>query len=95
MLKHEPEFKQYLKKRMAVAIAEMMVEKCELFELPDIAALHHGVPIQMEVTVNDRGAYENLLPMEREHGRQEGVKEGRQRVLEALPYGIDPFRSEE
>lgn len=95
MLKHDPDFKEYLKRRMAEAIAQMMVEKCELFEMPDIASVHRGVPIQMEVTVNDRGAYEHLLPQEREHGRQTGIEEGKQRMLESLPYGINPFRTEE
>lgn len=91
-LRRDPDFKMVLKRHMARALADAIVDKCQLFELGSYGDLYRGVPIQMEVVINDRGAHENMLPYARDEGRREGVQQGVKRTLESLPHGIDPTR---
>lgn len=86
VFKSDPGYLKSLKHHMARALAEMIVDKCQLFELPSDMEINRGVPIQMECTINDRGTYENWLPV----ARGEGWKEGRKHALESLPYGVEP-----
>lgn len=92
MLRRDPEFKVALKRSMAQALANAIVEKCQLFELPSYGDLYRGLPIQMEIVINDRGAHQNMLPHARQEGRREGLEQGVKRTLESLPHGIDPTR---
>ncbi len=85
-MKDAPGYMEHLKRRMARSLADHIVEVCQLFEPPDVWDVERGLPIRMECTINDRGRYENWLPLERDEGR----KEGRKRAIESLPYGIEP-----
>lgn len=86
LFKSDPGYLERLKQRMARALAEMIVEKCQLFEMPSEMEINRGIPIQMQCVVNDRGSYENWLPEE----RKQGQKEGAARVIKSLPYGYEP-----
>lgn len=89
-MKNDPEFLRYLKGRMARSLADHIVEVCQLFEPPAGSDLMRGHPIQMECTINDRGSYENWIPVERDRARVEGVKIGAKRVRDSIPYGFEP-----
>ena len=87
---NDPEFMNYLKRRMAHALADHIVDVCQLFEPPSMRDLERGMPIRMECTINDRGAYEHWIPKVRDEARNEGVKQGVERAIELMPYGIEP-----
>lgn len=89
-LKRDKGYVRALKRRMAHSLAEMIVEKCQLFQMPEMHELRDGTPIRMQLTVNDRGAYENIIPRERAEAKREGVKIGAERVEKSLPYGFEP-----
>lgn len=90
MLKDQVGYMKALKRRMAGALADMIVERCQLFQLPSEFDIYRGVPVQMECVINDRGSYENWLPNERRKGREEGREQGKKQVVESLPYGYEP-----
>lgn len=86
LLRREPEFAEVLKRNMARALADHIFKQCQLFEMPDYSDLQMGRPLRMELTINDRGTYEHWIPVERDRAR----REERTRVLESLPYGVNP-----
>jgi hypothetical protein len=82
-LQRSPEaFAQDLKRYMAQKLAAHLVENCSLFEIPDCA--HEGMTVQMEVMLNDRGAYENYNLVAKDEGRREGYKAGHDQAVDAL-----------
>jgi len=88
-LRDDKGFVRYLKRHMAHSLADMIIEKCQLFQMPEMYELARGTPIRMELTINDRGAYENIIPHERDVAKREGVKIGAERVEKSLPYGFE------
>ena len=89
MVRRDPKFIERIKKMMARELADHICEKCQVFEIPSMADLYHGLPIRMELTINDRGAYENWIPNERREAHTNGVKVGADRVRKSIPYGFE------
>jgi hypothetical protein len=88
-LQRSPEaFAQTLKRYMTQKLAAHLVESCSLFEVPELA--YEGMSVQMEVMLNDRGAYENYIPVAKREGRDEGWKAAREAERMARPYGMEP-----
>ena len=89
-IRHRPNYVSHLKRRMANELADHIVKECQLFQMFDMADLYRGVPIQMELTINDRGSYENFLPIVKHEARKEGVRVGSDAVKRTIPYGFEP-----
>ena len=72
-------------------VAEMLYEPPKRAE-PKVFAyqLLQGYPIRMELTINDRGCYEHIVPMAKSEGRREGIKAGKDEVKRTIPYGFEP-----
>ncbi|WP_316875460.1 hypothetical protein [Ralstonia edaphi] len=83
-------FVAWAKGMMAAKLAKMIVEECQLFEVPDFATLNRDPNLRLQFTINDKGSYTNWLPQEREEGKQEGFKSGYRRAIEKVPYGMEP-----
>lgn len=90
LLSRDPTFIKVIKGRASRELADHIIEKCHLFEIPSFVELRGGVPVRMELTINDRGAYENLIPRERADARKEGIDIGASRVTKSIPYGFEP-----
>ena len=84
---------EYIKRCMVHKIAEALVEKLEPFIVQ--RDCEEGEAYRVQVTLSDRGAYENWLPMERKAGRREGFMQGEKAIKARLPHGIDLDRIEE
>jgi hypothetical protein len=83
LMRLSPEaFRQRLKRYMTEKLAAHLVENCSLFEIPEYA--HEGMAVQMEVMLNDRGAYENYIPVAKDEGRREGYKAGHDQAVDAI-----------
>lgn len=89
-MREDKGFVKYLRQKMAHALADLIVEKCQLFQVPGMRDLYRGVPIRAELTVNDRGTYENWLPKVEQIARDKGFKSGVSAVKNAIPYGFEP-----
>ncbi|KMW48122.1 MAG: hypothetical protein GY747_10305 [Planctomycetes bacterium] len=83
-------FVSRMKNVMAAKLARMIVEKCQLFEVPDFARLSRDPCLRLQFTINDRGMYTNWLPQERQEGKEEGFKIGYKRAIDTVPYGLEP-----
>jgi len=84
---HDPvAFAHALKRQMARLLADHIVEKCQVFEEPDLLRLKRDRVVRMEFTLHDRGNYEHWLPQERREGRREGAQE----TIKGMPYGFEP-----
>lgn len=88
-LRHRPEFVESLKRMMAHKLADRILETCQVFEIPEFRALERGVPIRMELTINDRGTYENWIPRERDAAKREGFRVAVEEVRKSTPYGFE------
>lgn len=77
-------FKEYMKRHMCHELANFIMDKCRVFEMPESMQLRRGRTVRMEMWINDRGAYEYLLPAEFKRGKQEARAE----IIKSLPYGI-------
>ena len=86
LLRRDPSFAEVLKRNMARALAEHIFKQCQVFEVPSHGDLMRGRPLRMEMTINDRGTYERWMPIERDQAR----REERKRVMDSLPYGMNP-----
>jgi len=75
---------------MVAKLAEALSKDLQLFSENDLMAARET--ISLELTLNDRGSYQNWLPHERSEGRNEGVKAERQRGERVTPYGMEPER---
>jgi hypothetical protein len=78
------EFRRQLKRSMAAELAHYIAEKTQFLDVSD-EVMRMG-RVRVQITFNDRGTYENWLPVERGEGR----REGREATLASLPYGMDP-----
>lgn len=75
-----------LKRRAAHALAQHIAKHCKWF---DASPPTYGeLAIQLELTISDRGSYENWLPVERQAGRREGREQALKQCAESLPYGL-------
>lgn len=81
---------KYIKRSMVQKLATELIERLEPFIVQDMC--QKGEVYRVQVTLSDRGAYENWLPAERESGRRQGYKQGDEALRNRLPYGIDPDR---
>src|SRR5688500_3305762 len=59
-------FRRAIKREMAQSLADHIIEKCTLIVEPE--RLKPGAVFSIEVTIDDRGTYENWLPVERRQG---------------------------
>lgn len=93
-LRRNPGYVESIKRQMAHALVDFIINKCQLFQMPKMHDLERGIPIRMELTINDRGTYENALPRAREKAFQEGLKMGIEmgieEVIGSLSYGLEP-----
>lgn len=75
-----------LKRYAAHKLADHIAAHCKWF---DVSMPMFGAPhLQIELTINDRGAYVNYLPVERDSGRREGRAAALKACAESLPYGL-------
>ena len=88
-LRHRPEFVESLKRMMAHKLADHILETCQVFEIPEFRALERGVPIRMELTINDRGTFENARYAIEDAAKRQGVKTGIESVKKSMPYGFE------
>lgn len=89
-LRRNPGYVESIKRQMTHALVDFIIKKCQLFQMPKMHDLERGIPIRMELTINDRGTYENALPRAREKAFREGVKSGADEVIKSLPHGFEP-----
>lgn len=90
MMKIDPAFyMERLKRRVANELADAILEHGSFFEMPSHFELMRGTPIRMELTINDRGRYERMIPIARDEAKREGVEIGAERVKKAIPYGFE------
>lgn len=75
-----------LKKQASRKLAAFVMENCKFFEVPDL--MSDDMRLHIEVTINDRGAYENWLPVAEQRARREGERKAVTRMVESLPYGL-------
>ena len=92
-LRRNPGYVESIKRQMTHALVDFIIKKCQLFQMPKMHDLERGIPIRMELTINDRGAYENIIPRERADAKREGIKVGIEvgieRVKRSMPYGFE------
>ncbi len=86
----EIDYIQYIKRDMADKLADHIFRECQMFQIPGVPELVQGYPIRMELTINDRGTYENLIPHAERVARSVGVKAGKDEVKRTIPYGFEP-----
>lgn len=86
----EVDYIQYIKREMAHKLADHIFKECQVFQIPEVQELMQGYPIRMELTINDRGTYENLIPQAERVARSAGVKAGKDEVKRTIPYGFEP-----
>lgn len=75
-----------MKRHAAHKLADHIFEHCKFFEVPDL--MSRNLLLQLELTISDRGAYENYLPVARQQGRAEGRAQAIKQMVESLPYGL-------
>lgn len=75
-----------LKRKAAQRFAEHIANHCQWFEVKD--AMSRELRLRLEVTLSDRGSYENWLPVAEHRGRHLGWKQAMQACTESLPYGM-------
>lgn len=75
-----------LKRYAAGALAEHIAQHCKWMErtMPTDGSML----LQLELTIQDRGAYENWLPRAREEGRKDGWNAAMNAATKSLPYGL-------
>ena len=92
-IRRDPGYVESIKRQMTHALAAFIINKCQLFQMTKMHDLERGIPIRMELTINDRGAYENIIPRERADAKREGIKVGIEvgieRVKRSMPYGFE------
>ena len=86
----EVDYVKYIKRDMARALADHIFKECQVFQIPGMQELMQGYPIRMELTINDRGTYENLIPQAERVARSVGIKAGKDEVKRTIPYGFEP-----
>lgn len=86
----EVDYIQYIKREMAHKLADHIFKECQVFQIPGMRELMAGYPIRMELTINDRGTYENLIPHAERVARSKGIKAGATAVMRTIPYGFEP-----
>lgn len=75
-----------LKWDAARALADHIAKHCKWFDRS--TPMNRDMAIQIELTINDRGAYENFFPVAKQEGRKEGWASAMRAAAESLPYGI-------
>lgn len=75
-----------LKSQAAGKLAKFIFGNCKFFEVPDL--MSNDLKLQIELTINDRGAYENYLPVAEQQGEAKGRAMAVKQMVESLPYGL-------
>lgn len=75
-----------LKQRAAYKMADYLFKNCKFFEVPDL--MSRDLKLQIEITIEDRGAYENWIPVAEQRGKALGRKQAIKEMVESLPYGM-------
>lgn len=75
-----------LKRNACQKLAVHLFQNCKFFEVPNL--MSDDLQLQIELTVSDRGAYENWLPVAEQRARREGERKAVARMVESLPYGL-------
>lgn len=75
-----------LKNQAAHELARLIFENCKFFDVSDV--MSNDMKLQLELTINDRGTYENWLPITEQQGKAEGRKQAVIEMVESLPYGL-------
>lgn len=81
-------FVRNVKYEACLELAEKILERIQFFSEQDI--LYGTETLRLELTINDRGSYQNWLPKERAFG----VRAGAEATIKALPYGMNPNEQE-
>jgi len=74
---------EYVRRKMCHSLAEHLISQCELFN-----SSHPIEPFKkysIELTVNDRGSYENIVESAKHKARKEGYSAGKM----DQPYGFE------
>ena len=75
--------RERIKSDLSHDLANNIIDKCQLIEFPEV--FKEGAVVRLELSINDRGRYENWLPIARDEGKKEGIKQ----AIENLPYGLE------
>jgi len=75
-----------LKRYAAGALAEHIAAHCKWMDRS--FPMDGSLLLHLELTIQDRGAYENWLPRAREEGRRDGWKDAMTAATRSLPYGL-------
>jgi hypothetical protein len=73
---------------MARQLADFILENCCPIDVKD--AMRRDDVVRIELTLDDRGAYERMLPEARRDGIREGTKAGAAAMAALIPYGCEP-----
>lgn len=90
ILERDSNYLHAIKSDLAHQLAQAIVENTQLFTMPSYAELRRGVPVRIELIINDAGTAKNYLPRAKREARDEGFQDGRKSTLATLPYGMDP-----
>jgi hypothetical protein len=83
---------EQLKRRAAHELALSIAEHCKWFDAS--MPMNGDLALQLEVTINDKGAYKNWIPRAEQEGRAEGWARAMSAAARSLPYGIADAASE-
>jgi hypothetical protein len=79
---------RHIKRDMARQLADFILENCCPIDVKD--AMRRDDVVRIELTLDDRGAYERMLPEARRDGIREGTKAGAAAMAALIPYGCEP-----
>lgn len=84
---------EVMKRRASAKLAAFIFTNCKFFDR-SMPGLDRDLELCIELSIEDRGAYVNYLPIERQHGRNEGWHKAMKACAESLPYGLQEAAGE-
>ena len=78
----------YLRRMAASELADAILEHCAFFHKDWFDVTDPDPRVRIELTVNDRGTYENMIPNERREAADQERVRTTKRLTESLPYGL-------
>jgi hypothetical protein len=75
-----------LKRYAAGCLADHIAKHCKWFERS--YPMDDGLRLRLELTISDRGAYENWVPVAEARGSARGKEQAIREMVASLPYGL-------
>ena len=83
-------YRDHMVRRMAQKLADYIINECDVMVIPDSSLdARRMMQLSMEMTINDKSAYESWIPKAEKAARILGNKEATQRELARVPYGFE------